>query len=87
MFMCLANVLHGSETSHNAIIKPDISTFGEIYQITTKRLQRGKFEVQSQAARPAGQSGIRLDFRHNIIPRSNSLKFKAPESFETSSIQ
>lgn len=32
MFICLPNGIHGSETSHNATIKPALGTFGSNLQ-------------------------------------------------------
>lgn len=32
MFICLPNGIHGSETSHNATIKPALGTFGRNLQ-------------------------------------------------------
>lgn len=64
MFICLTNGIHGSETSHNAIIKPTSGTFQANLQNNYKE---ASFGVQSQAARP-GKAAFGLGFRRDIIP-------------------
>lgn len=66
MFVCLTNGIHGSETSHNATIKPAMSTSGGNLQNNYKEASL-KFKAKPRRGRV--KSGLRLDFRRNITPQ------------------